>query len=592
MMRQTTAGAVLVLLLTACSAGSGGTPVFGQGVLPNVPIAPATATGTVKVTIHVPPTSGLTPRYVSPSTRSIVIKAYSAHGKLLASSRANLRAGVKYCKRISSILVCTFKFSAAAGKDRFSATTYDRAKGKGKVLSTLSNFELTVKAGKTVKLPLALDGIVHSVSMELTGDNTLKTGSTASGFKFAGLLPQTLQVAGLDADGNIIVGAGAPIVGLTSSDTTHISISRVSGTTNDFLITPHSIAADIALTASAKPGGGGATLQSSASLSIEPVLYVANFGSLSSAGNVAAYASWSAHPVEAITNGIGNPGVLALDGSGNLWVGNEAGGVSTQGSITKYAPGSTTPSRTISGASPYGNGGNSVAVDSLGNVYCACNNAQEVDEYTPSDVSGPSRSLNNTNSPGGISTPYSVAVDSSRNLYVANGTSNAIGIAVYPPSGMTPSRNISSGINGVSLLAFDKSGNLYAGNYNTPSTITEYGPGSSTVANTFESSGLSAPEALAVDSSGNVYASNYPGGSGNSTILEYTQTSTGSPTRTFTVTGGFVWGIALDPIGNLYVPVSQSNVVYEYPAGMSTTPIRTLASANGISNPQYVLTWP
>ena len=188
--------------------------------------------------------------------------------------------------------------------------------------------------------------------------------------------------------------------------------------------------------------------------------------------------------------------------------------------------------------------------------------------------------------------PYSVAVDASGNLYVANESSNAIGISVYPPTGITPTRNITSGIDGVALLAFDKAGNLYAANYNpTPATITEYAPGSSTVANTFESSGLAAPEALTVDSAGNVYVGNYPG-AGTTTALEYTQTSTGSPTRTFTVTGSWIWGIAVDANLDVYVPVSQANLVYVYPPGTGTTPSRTLTSADGINNPQFAVTWP
>lgn len=586
-----TAALALFVVTASCSPKGGQGTTFGP-VLPAVnspQLAPAAADGTVRVKIDVPIVAGLRSHFVSPSTQSIVVKAYSAHHKLLATRTANLRTGAKGCVVSVHTLACAFAFAVAAGRDRFYATTYDRPKGKGNALSVLSNFERRVRAGRSVRLHLALEGIAHSVTMELTGGDTLKTGDATSGFQFAGLLAQTVQVAALDADGNIITGAGAPVLGLTSTDTTHISIARVSGSTNEFRVMPHAVASGITLTATAKPPAG-TTLQASAGLAIRELLYVANFGSLSSAGTIAAYAPWSAQPVETIASGIGNPGVLTVDKSGNLWVGNSAGGVSSSGSITKYAPGSTTPSRTIAGVSP-NESYNSLAVDSSGNVYCACNVWTVVNEYTPTGGSTPSRSLNSTNSPTGISMPYSVAVDSSGNLYVANEDSNAIGIAVYPSTGVTPARNITSGINHVALLAFDKLGNLYAGNYGTPSTITEYTPGSSTVANTFESAGLSQPVGIAVDSAGSVYASNYPG-PGTSTALEYTQTSTGSPVRTFSLTGAFIWGITTDPAGNVYLPVSQTNVVEEYPAGTSTTSSRTLTSVDGINNPQAVVTWP
>jgi hypothetical protein len=55
--------------------------------------------------------------------------------------------------------------------------------------------------------------------------------------------------------------------------------------------------------------------------------------------------------METISNGIHNPGALAFDGSGNLYVANEngaCGGNSRYGTITVYAPGSTSAFLTIS----------------------------------------------------------------------------------------------------------------------------------------------------------------------------------------------------------------------------------------------------
>lgn len=540
-------------------------------------------TGIVKVTIDVPPASGLTPRFVSPSTKSIVVKAGSSHGRLLATKTQNLTAKTKGCKRLSSILVCTFEFSVPAGKDRFSATTYDRPNGKGSALSALSNFARTVKAGKTVTLPLALDGIVKSVSMELSDDSSFETGDATSGFQFAGLIAHTMQVAGLDAGGNVIIAPGAPAVGLTSSDPANVTVTAVGGTTTDFLITPHSDASGITLTASAKPPKG-ATVQSTASLAIGSVLYVANFGTYPG-GNVTAYVPWSSTPIETMPGN--DPAVLVVDGSGNLWVGNNAGNLS--GSIVEYAPGSTTPKRTISNVTGLGGQGQNLAVDKSGNLYCACNSLSQIDIYKPADTT-PSRSLTMGNSPTGIDSPLSVVVDSTGNLYVANWGSNTIGVSVFAPGATTPSRNITAGINRVTLLAFDTAGNLYAGNYGGPSTITEYAPGGSTVVRTFGStSGITSINGMAVDRFGNVYSGNY---ASTSTVTEFTAASFASPVRTLTLPSAYPYAVATDPIGNVYAPASGASEVLVFPPGSSTTASRTLTSANGIDAPWYVATWP
>lgn len=588
-MRKGIALLTLGLLITSCSPGGGQTPAFGSGVLPGVAsqgTAATTQTGTVKVSITVPARPALRSHYVSPSTKSIVVKADSAHGKLLATVTQNLSPGTKGCKNAVDALICTFEFIVPAGKDRFSATTYDAPKGKGDALSALSNFARTVKAGKTVKLPLTLDGIVKSVSVELSDESSFATGDAESGFQFAGLIAHTMQVAGLDAGGNVIVAPGAPTVGLTSSDMTNVMVAAVSGTTNEFLLTPHGDASGITLTASAKPAKGAA-VQASAGLSIASVLYVANFGTYPG-GNVTAYAPWSPTPIETISGN--NPAVLFVDGSGNLWVGNNAGNL--DGSIVEYAPGSTTPSRTISGVTtPNTGGGESLAVDKHGNLYCACNQANEVDIYTPADTT-PSRSLTPASDPTGISTPFSVVVDSSDNLYVANQASNTIGISVFAPGASTHSRNITNGIHGVWLLALDGAGNLYAGNYSTTGTITKYAPGGSTVVRTFGStSGISLINGVAVDRSGNVYSANYIN-TPNDTVTEFTAASFASPARTLTLPGAGPYAVATDPLGNVYAPVLSSNDVVVFPPGTGTTASRTLTAADGINAPWYVATWP
>jgi sugar lactone lactonase YvrE len=89
-------------------------------------------------------------------------------------------------------------------------------------------------------------------------------------------------------------------------------------------------------------------------------VFVANAGggSSSSSGNVEEYAAGSSTPTATITDGVNAPRALALDGAGNLYVLNSGPGSSSGssssssgsagGSVSVYAPGSTTPSHVIS----------------------------------------------------------------------------------------------------------------------------------------------------------------------------------------------------------------------------------------------------
>ncbi|MBV8435383.1 MAG: hypothetical protein JO029_13980 [Candidatus Eremiobacteraeota bacterium] len=76
-------------------------------------------------------------------------------------------------------------------------------------------------------------------------------------------------------------------------------------------------------------------------------------GSNASGGSVVEFSAGSRTPTATITNGIAMPRALALDGTGSLFVANEAGGSSSSssssanGTVAVYPSGTTTPSRVI-----------------------------------------------------------------------------------------------------------------------------------------------------------------------------------------------------------------------------------------------------
>jgi hypothetical protein len=122
--------------------------------------------------------------------------------------------------------------------------------------------------------------------------------------------------------------------------------------------------------------------------------------------------------VRRITDGLNNPGALAIGPSGNLYVANWGPGrFSKHAFVAVYRPGASVPVRTIT---------------------------------------------------EGIKTPWTLAVDSKGRLYVANSPLYPPGghssVSVYAPGATQPVRKIVSGINTPNSLAIDPSDNLYVMN--------------------------------------------------------------------------------------------------------------------------------
>jgi hypothetical protein len=160
---------------------------------------------------------------------------------------------------------------------------------------------------------------------------------------------------------------------------------------------------------------------------------------------------------------------------------------------------------------PYG-----VAVDGMGNVFIAEAEANQVIEL--SSITG---SVITTIS---VTGPYALALDANSNLYI--GGSN--GIAVYAPfyTAASPTETILAGTP-VLGIAFGPNGDLFAGSNNNTVTVLAPPYGNSNVIATI-TSGVHGPLGLAVDTLGNVYVPNYNG----NTITAYAPPYTGAPFAT------------------------------------------------------------
>ncbi len=183
-----------------------------------------------------------------------------------------------------------------------------------------------------------------------------------------------------------------------------------------------------------------------------------------------------------------HPVALAVDGSGDIYVANQAGGPVVpgeklrQGTITVYPAGSkgnVAPSTTIKGSA-------------TGLIY-----------------------------------PVSIALDANRNIYVGNLDTyvsktlvNEPSITVYPAgsAGNTPPNAVIGGTNtglGVSPIALDSSGNIYSTGFTSMGipTINVYpaasdGNVSPTTTISGADTGLTPISALTLDPNGNIYALN------------------------------------------------------------------------------------
>jgi len=249
-----------------------------------------------------------------------------------------------------------------------------------------------------------------------------------------------------------------------------------------------------------------------------------------------------------------------------------------------------------------------LAVDAAGNVYVADNSS--IRKITPAGVvttlagSGLSGYANGTGAAAQFNGPRGVAVDAAGNVYVADSLNHAI--RLISPSGVVTTfagpaaPTVSSGyLDGPSAaakfgepfsVAVDSTGNVYvAENYNrairkiSPAGIvsTLAGPGQSLnafapVSGYVDSTGVSAlfggPTSIAVDAAGNVYVTDTPNNAIRRISPSGTVATLAGPAAPL-ATSGFVDGngasalfnypngIALDAAGNAYVADAKSNVI-------------------------------
>jgi sugar lactone lactonase YvrE len=318
---------------------------------------------------------------------------------------------------------------------------------------------------------------------------------------------------------------------------------------------------------------------------------------------------------------------IALDSSRNIYVADPG-----NGSVFVYpALGSSTgllnelPIATISGANTGLNLPGGMALDSSGKIYVADNGATSVFVYPALGSSTgllnefPTATISGSNT--GLNGPFGVALDSSRNIYVADcplcvGSGNP-SVYVYPALGSStgllnelPTATISGSNTGLDYpmgIALDSSRKIYVADNGAKSVLIYPALGSNTgllneapgsLISTTMTTGLSAPQGIALDSSGKIYVAD-DGGDANgytASVFVYAAGSNANEAPVANISGSNTGlnspeGITLDSTGNIYVADNSANSVFVYPALGSSTgllnefPTATISGSNtGLSN--------
>lgn len=368
-----------------------------------------------------------------------------------------------------------------------------------------------------------------------------------------------------------------PQVQVVSQDTTNPTFATV-GTDNqacgnyDYLA-GQSCRVDVALTPLLPGSQRGAAELKSSTGSLIATGYVHGNG-------VAPLASFSPGTQSTLKfSGQVNPLAIASDLSGNLYIasGSTAQSVCLQGSVVKetLSGGSYQPTTVATGLScPV-----AVAVDGAGNIFIGEQNGFDVVEESPTGNGAYTQSIPFKN----LGNVESVAVDNSGNVYIGTSTDGllkeTLTLTGYVQSTVSPISDISAPTG----VAIDEKGNLYVVDSLNNRVMKESVVNGSYTETTLVSD-LNQPQQVVVDVNGNVFITD----NNNGRVIK--ETPAGDSYTQSTVWSGIKnpVGIALDGHGNVLVSSEALNSVLKLDVVDPPSVTFPLTGVGSTSEPQSV----
>ncbi|WP_158615358.1 MBG domain-containing protein [Acidipila sp. EB88] len=263
-----------------------------------------------------------------------------------------------------------------------------------------------------------------------------------------------------------------------------------------------------------------------------------------------------------VTSGIQQPGSVALDGAGNLFVTDTVNNI-----VKKVAAGSGVVSTVATGFSfSQGTTVAGIAVDGSGNIFVADTYHDAVQELVA--VNGVVNTASSMITVGsGFSRPFGVAVDGSGNVLVADEGNGAVKEIVAINGVLTSLVNtVGSGFQSPAAVAVDASGNVFVADFAVPAVdeiVAVNGVVNARSVVTPVGSGFVVPAGVAVDGNGNVFVADF--GLKEVESIVAVNGAVGANSTVTAIGTGFSnpSGVAVDGDGNIFVADFNNGAVKE-----------------------------
>lgn len=242
----------------------------------------------------------------------------------------------------------------------------------------------------------------------------------------------------------------------------------------------------------------------------------------------------------------------------------------------------------------------SVAIDASGNVWVANGANGTVSEFGPTSPGGVPAGYAAISSNGdtGAAEPWGIAIDTSSPAHVwvsnASGGTGGETLGEFSSSGALINTFPDMTTTGTSNLDFprgvaiDNSGNIWVADSEN-ATLTEYDPGTNAFSSYSSVGGLDFPSGVAVDIAGNIWVSNGSGSGATSNGSISVFGSSGAVNSNDPITAGGIngpFGIAIDGSGNAWVSNSSGSITKLSPQVGGSITGTNFAPAIGLSGPK------